>query len=349
METKLNWNLLSKYRNELYGISILMVMALHYCRDWVFQHVNMEMPFVINVLGMITNIGVPIFLILSGMGLYFSFVKNSNIKDFYSKRMTRIFIPYIIIYPVFWVLRDLVIEKSILKFFLDFTTLSLWLNGTETVWYFAFIIVMYAIYPLVYKVITIESQTKKNIIFFTLLLISFLFPIWLHNVNPNYYNFIEIAITRIPIFLIGCYVAKYIYEKKSINFLIIGAVLLSCAIFYTLDSYYGEMYSRYFFSMVSILCCIIFALMLNFIKSANVNKILFFLGTLSLELYFTHAILRNFLKFVTRNYTHYNYSAVLYTIVMLFALLASVISCKIGAKIINLFQNPKLKIELVSN
>ena len=50
-----------------------------------------------------------IFVFLSGMGLYYSFSKDSNVKKFYIKRYKRILIPYVIVAIAFWGIKDLLI------------------------------------------------------------------------------------------------------------------------------------------------------------------------------------------------------------------------------------------------
>lgn len=69
---KYDYSILSKYKNELMGISIILIIIFH------FFDINVNCA---NMLicklwsGVISSIGVDIFLILSGIGIYYSFSK----------------------------------------------------------------------------------------------------------------------------------------------------------------------------------------------------------------------------------------------------------------------------------
>lgn len=81
----------SKYRTELMGLAIVMVVFHHLTlrtsagllgKGYMFLRVTGAM-------------GVDIFLFLSGLGLFYSFRKNPDIKAFYKKRLIRIIPTYV--------------------------------------------------------------------------------------------------------------------------------------------------------------------------------------------------------------------------------------------------------------
>ncbi len=72
---KLNWGLFSEHRQALMGGAILCIMLYH-----SFQGASDGTISRIFVTG---KIGVEFFLIISGVGLYFSLSKDSNLKRFY--------------------------------------------------------------------------------------------------------------------------------------------------------------------------------------------------------------------------------------------------------------------------
>ena len=82
---KFNLDLISYNRNTIYGLSILWIMFFHssltFQREWI------------NNIKKLGECGVDVFLFVSGISLYFSYTKNQNIKDFYRKRIQRIFLP----------------------------------------------------------------------------------------------------------------------------------------------------------------------------------------------------------------------------------------------------------------
>lgn len=91
----IKWSILSKYRNELYGISILWIILFH-----GLQFKNFSLSNELKILdGIIKhgNCGVEIFLFLTGISLYYSLKSHDNLRIFYINRLKRIFLPLLII------------------------------------------------------------------------------------------------------------------------------------------------------------------------------------------------------------------------------------------------------------
>ena len=84
MKEMYNFNVISKKRNIILGIATLLVA---YCHSTSLLVENLfPIQIINNILVFIREIGtigVDIFLILSGVGLYYSFSKNKNLKQFY--------------------------------------------------------------------------------------------------------------------------------------------------------------------------------------------------------------------------------------------------------------------------
>lgn len=90
-----SWKLLSKYRTEIMGISALWILVFH-----LITQKLIKLDVLSELLGILThgNLGVDIFLLLSGMGLYCSYKKlEENTLVFYKKRLKRLLIPYLFI------------------------------------------------------------------------------------------------------------------------------------------------------------------------------------------------------------------------------------------------------------
>ena len=79
---------ISRYRGELMGLAMLFVMLFHV---W--------MPKSNPMYGFVRcgNVGVDIFLLLSGVGLWFSWTKNPSLKHFFLRRYLRVYPVWIII------------------------------------------------------------------------------------------------------------------------------------------------------------------------------------------------------------------------------------------------------------
>lgn len=99
----LRWDILSRYKGELMGISIFWIVVFHL----IGQKLLKLPPYLTGLSGILYhgNLGVDIFLLLSGMGLYYSCKKNFEVGLFYKKRIKRIFVPYLFISIGYWILR----------------------------------------------------------------------------------------------------------------------------------------------------------------------------------------------------------------------------------------------------
>ena len=148
----MNWGTISKYRNELFGVAIISIITLHY-----FEDVGGGKLY----LSFIGAIGVDIFIFLSGMGLCFSMKKNSNIKDFYIRRIRRILPTYLLVAGLFYIYQDLIYEKqSIFKFLSDLLFITLFSEGNITFWFIGFIILMYIMYPLFFNTLSFNNKYR---------------------------------------------------------------------------------------------------------------------------------------------------------------------------------------------
>ena len=90
---KFEINTISKYRSELMGLAILGVMCGHYMNHTYQNNLLFSIARIIHTPG---------FLFLSGFGLYYSFVNNSNLGSFYLKRLKRLYLPFLLISTLFF-------------------------------------------------------------------------------------------------------------------------------------------------------------------------------------------------------------------------------------------------------
>ena len=83
-----NLRLLSEYRTPLMGIAALMIILCH------ANGYGVAVPHAVRSLLTLGNMGVDIFLFLSGIGCFYSLSKEPDTAKWYKKRFVRIFIPY---------------------------------------------------------------------------------------------------------------------------------------------------------------------------------------------------------------------------------------------------------------
>lgn len=138
---KIKWQDISKYRGELFGLSIISIIVFHYFEgvaNAIYTGRFLKLvAFVYN--GIIGSTGVDVFLFLSGFGIYYSLSKKPTIIAFYAKRLRRVAFPYLIVGGIFWTIKDLIIEnQSIIEFVYDYSLLSFWGEGTRAFWYISF-------------------------------------------------------------------------------------------------------------------------------------------------------------------------------------------------------------------
>lgn len=158
MEEKYSWYLLSKYRRFYFGFAALVVTYHHLTIKSTDNIIGYFYVFT-RVLG---TMGVDIFLFCSGMGLFYSFFANKNLKFFYKKRFCRILPAYFIV-CIPWYLYKCFIESNlgIRGFFQNILQISFWTEGNGEEWYIVFILMMYICFPLIYRVFFI---CKKNVL-----------------------------------------------------------------------------------------------------------------------------------------------------------------------------------------
>jgi len=163
------------------------------------------------------------------------------------------------------------------------------------VWYVAFSAVLYFLYPLIY----FNILNKRNSLLYIALLCLFIYVgcYFFKIYDFEWYRSIEIALTRIPVFLIGCYCGILVYENRNMtSFIKIVAfvtVLIGIAYFFKHPfSLFKTFRIPYLFFGPSIVICM--AICFECLNSPSLNKYLKYWGDLSLELYLSHIVLKVF-------------------------------------------------------
>ena len=291
--------LLNKFRKEIMGFAIIWVMILHCFSDYLCE---LKIP-VLSFVAKQGNLGVEIFLFLSGIGLFFSMSKDEKIMPFYLRRIKRVIIPWLIISCPYWILKSLIVDHDGIFIFLEnWSGASLWTKGITTVWYVSFIVILYITYPLIYKL------QKKNSFFIVVLIgCAFAANIIMLIAAPDFYDLREIAFTRVMIFLLGSLIGEQL-KKKSINstkrtlFFSYAAVMLVMYVIGTLSeecdlSWFSDPVAKILIRFggqgVSIFVMMLLCLLFEKTKMVGIKKGLSFLGGITLEIYLIHIFLCN--------------------------------------------------------
>ena len=295
---KLDYSILSKRRNDLFGISIVSIVIFHY-------FLLSKLVLAAEYKALVGSVGVPIFLVLSGMGLFFSMSKNPDLKNFYKKRLVRVLIPYFIVSCVHFLVRYVIIEgKNFVQFlkgvfFVDFFT-----KGDSQFWFICLILIMYVFFPLFFKLFQSGKKNFLKLVILVGVVVAFNFA--LGKLAPAFYKNIEVMLTRIPAFIIGVYIGEKVYNKRPVQIPFWVIVGLGSAVFVYFSikkSVLGVappagVIIRYGETVYSLLLMMVLSLVLEAIQSLTFSKICAFFGAMSLELYMVHVSLRSIMGLV---------------------------------------------------
>lgn len=309
---------INKSRVILLGIATLLVTIFH-SGSLNFQEL-INIKFISNILNFIQktgNYGVDIFLFLSGIGLYHSLSKN-NLKQYYKNRFIRIIPIFYIIVLAYTIITE---TYTIKDFFETIFLISFFIKGNLDIWYIPFIIIIYLIFPLIYKLIKKYDIAGLLISLLSVITLNLLYSICF----PTGYHNIEIALTRIPVFLIGVFFGKMIYNKQKISpILVIASILtqllISFIIYMNLDIPKFHIFSRYLYCPLAISTVINISMLFSLIKNDNILilKPLKFIGNHSLEIYLIYELVKKVINasFSISSYTRYYLLCFIITIIL---------------------------------
>lgn len=203
--------LYSRYRSELMGVAIIGVLIGHW---FGFQHIPIvglvKIP--MKVTHLVFTQG---FLFLSGYGLYYSFCKNANVKEFYKRRIIRLLLPFMLIASPFLIFFGVNSKEGIWDIVAKITTIAFWYKGNYCgMWYVAISMLLYFIYPLMHKIMFYKNKNVDIRSFFVILLLCALAEV-IRVIFPDYYALVSIGVSKLYMFPIGMYVAYLSVSKSS--------------------------------------------------------------------------------------------------------------------------------------
>ena len=290
-----DFSVFSKYRAVLMGVAILGVMTLHgigwaEIDDSLFDKIASPFARIAFTDG---------FIFLSGFGLYYSFRKNSNLKEFYIKRWYRLMVPFLIMATPFY-LYGLYDNSDFIRFLLNESTLYFWLYGNNGMWYISISVVLYLLFPLLYKAIfRAEDNRSVTIRALSLIILCICSVVAVSVLNPSYYEMVSIGIEKTPMFIIGMLVGYYAVNsyRLTLYHLLGGGILVILTLLAKkTDDYFIPYYEMSVRLLLMPLTCIV----LDRFKPKRIISILEWFGKYSLELYVLHMFFIGvFNKFMT--------------------------------------------------
>ena len=184
------------------------------------------------------------------------------------------------------------------------TLTRFWMVGDQAIWFVSLILLLYLMFPLIYLFL---FDGKPRLAGFLRLLVlmgtTYLLVLLLQATNLTLYQQIEIAITRIPVFIFGVWMGKFVYEGRKLpRWCAVLPFVIAVAFFVTL--FYQVLHGpqlRFFYLIggvslsyaVALVCCL-------FDKLPEKGRILYrflaWTGGFSLELYITHITLNQIMR-----------------------------------------------------
>lgn len=246
---KFNWNLCSEYRSELMCISAIGILFCHMLTNAAEHGVtNISKGYQIAMLG---SAFVDAFLFLSGIGLCYSFQKDENIVDFYRKRFVRPYIPYLIVgVPtiIFCCMRD---GTGVVGFVENITGISFFTQGETFAWFIIAIAILYLLFPLLFKIIFAGKYQKLKTLAICRIVVGL--TIILRTLDRPLFENVDIAIMRVPIFIIGIYCGKMVYEGVQVDskLVVLGLLLESIR----LDTWWVSILCEFYNWNIFYICC----------------------------------------------------------------------------------------------
>lgn len=274
------FSLFSKYRAELMGISIIMLMIFHASNPSIY-------PFGYEVKPLKrADIGVDFFLILSAVGCYFSLSKNADILRFYKKRIIRI-IPTFVVCVFLFSLVQYYTKGIPLTSFWEYVTMLALLKGDVAFWYIGNIMVCYFAMPFLYKL------SKYKLVYY---IFSASFTLIVFFLAYKQIGLDPVSLCKFPIFVISILVGKSIYENNTRNyitprqtFFALTIVALICYIFTTIVVR-GTLGKYISLIIVSIPLLLWLSVCVSF-TPIFIRRFFSFIGGISLEIYLLHSLI----------------------------------------------------------
>ena len=311
MVRKIEFSDFSKYRSELMGAAMLFVMLFH---------VYMPKSYVMYGVVRCGNIGVDMFLFLSGIGLWYSWTKQPSLKHFFWRRYIRIYPAWLIMAALYYIPNYLTVPGGgyspnighlIANILINW---SFWRIDDLTFWFIPSIMMLYTFAPAYMRLIERYPSYRW------LVVVAMVWAVMVQYYPPVHRSVghVEIFWSRIPIFLLGINCGQWVKEKRNME----GAALWGILILFILsfmmciefENHWRGKFPLFLERMVYIPCSITAMILLcraYHYAPRWLLTFLSFIGGISLELYLIHV------QFVLRYVKEYHLGYCLTALLMI--------------------------------
>lgn len=342
MEKNKRWAIsdISVYRGVLMGAATFLVVFRHMSFDFDsilnnYGEAGFIFGSILQLLRDFASFGVDIFLFLSGFGLYYSFSKNSSLKNYYKKRFTKIVLPFLAVSAFFYMLEAK--NKSAFSFFIDATRIRFFLTGDRMMWFFMLIIVLYLVFPLFYKIISKFKAKGMLLSVIAVILLNTALFLFARDVYKNN----EIALCKIPSFIVGIYAGLLSKSQKTfpISFVRLSYFisLAGLAAYYFLINTNYENFSFILYYDMELTAVSVIIMLSDIFRKFNLKGVKVFLtwlGSYSLEIYlFYENFLILFSQMKIKSFLPATFSLIIFIFTLAISVLFKLLIREIESKI----------------
>lgn len=199
---------ISRYRGELMGLAMLFIMLFHVALP------RTDPFFGLRRMG---NIGVDMFLFLSGVGLWFSWTRRPEAERFLRRRLVRVYPAWLVVACLYYIpdylhggghstsLPDLVGDIAV--------NWGFWLHGELTFWYIPAAMALYLVAPAYMRLI------RRHPVWRWLPVAAAVWCVAVEWVAPVHHavGHLEIFWSRVPIFFIGINMGEMVRQRRTID------------------------------------------------------------------------------------------------------------------------------------
>ena len=290
------WGDLSKYRSQIYGISMVWVVIFH-----VYEAFSGKLKFdwLSVVIAKHGNNGVDVFLFLSGLSMYYAMKKyqeldRKNIVHFYKRRLGKILKVYVLFCIPFLIWRDLIDRGDVGEFVKQILFLD---KDVSSFWYLMAIMICYLIYPMLE---ILRRNGKKPVI--GGIVAGYVASLFLaKHFLGEYYRLYEILWTRIPIFMVGTLFAEKVSDNQKVSlgefsfylsFLLLKPPVVFGISKISLIQEMAPVVKRLLMGWMGIGVILVMIMFIKLYEGSKIDQIISKIGTVTLEIYVFHIALR---------------------------------------------------------
>ncbi len=275
-ERKIEWTRLSQYRGVLMGIAIIMI---------VFFHVALPRSSAFFGVKRMGNMGVDIFFFLSGIGLWFAWVKRSEVLHFYRRLFSTLF--YLPDY-----LGGQRFSSSLVDLIGDITiNWDFWLHDELTFWYIPATLMLYLWAPWYMRLL----QRNRSWAYMPVLLMCWCVAVQYISPIHQAVGHIEIFWSRVPIFFIGIVAGQWVKDGRTlsagalpvVNIVVLALLALCIALEQTAHGQFPLFIERMIYIPLVVALLLWLCHFMHRLP-ARILSALTFVGGISLEIYLIH-------------------------------------------------------------